>query len=153
MPRWLTIVDTAPDLAGIVEQRFAAHRHHTMATLRGDGSPRISGTEVMFEGGDVLIGSIPGSVKVRDLQRDPRIALHSHSEDPDDADPSAWAGDAKLSGRAMRVERSDDGAGGSDDASWFRIDVEEIATVAVGPSGDHLVITHWRPDGIRVHRR
>ncbi len=153
MPRWQDVVGMVPDLAAVVEERFTAHRHHTMATLRRDGSPRISGTEVVFADGDVLIGSMPGAVKARDLLRDPRIALHSHSEDPDDDDPAAWSGDAKLSGRAVRVDRAGAAGGDALGAEWFRLEVAEIVTTVVGSTGEHLVITHWRPGMLEIHHR
>ena len=35
----------APELAAAVHERLDAHRHKTIATIRSDGSPRISGTE------------------------------------------------------------------------------------------------------------
>jgi hypothetical protein len=41
----------------------------TLATLRRDGSPRISGTEVEFTDGQVWLGMMPGSLKALDLRR------------------------------------------------------------------------------------
>ena len=41
------------------------------------------------------------ALKARDLQRDPRYALHSGSEDPD-----GWTGDAKIAGVAEEVRLS-----------------------------------------------
>ena len=38
------------------------------------------------------------ALKARDLQRDPRFALHSGSDEPDD-----WVGDAKLAGIVEEV--------------------------------------------------
>jgi hypothetical protein len=48
MATWDEITTAAPDLADAVRQRFDAHKHKTLATLRGDGSPRISGIEASF---------------------------------------------------------------------------------------------------------
>ena len=42
-------------------------------------------------------------MKALDLRRDPRVAIHSPSNDPDEAHPGAWSGDAKLAGRAVEV--------------------------------------------------
>ena len=75
-----------------------------LATLRRDGSPRISGIEVTFADGQLWLGMMPDSRKALDLQRDPRFALHSAPLDADLKD-----GDAKISGRAsMRHRRSHD---------------------------------------------
>ena len=37
-----------PAFAARVRARFDAHKHKTIATLRADGSPRISGIEAEF---------------------------------------------------------------------------------------------------------
>jgi hypothetical protein len=60
-----------------------------LATVRADGSPRISGLEAKFIEEDLLFGSMPGSRKGADLLRDPRFALHSGS-----IDPPGWQCDA-----------------------------------------------------------
>ncbi len=52
------------------------HQHKVIATLRRDGSPRVSGNELRFIDGEVWLGMMPGSVKALDLLRDPRVAVH-----------------------------------------------------------------------------
>ena len=69
MPSWATLEAAEPDFAKRVRAVFDAHKHKTVATLRRDGSPRISGVEMEFSDGEVFIGMMPGSVKVGDLQR------------------------------------------------------------------------------------
>ncbi|HEY1296228.1 MAG TPA: pyridoxamine 5'-phosphate oxidase family protein, partial [Chloroflexota bacterium] len=81
MSRWQDVVDTAPEFADRAQRLFQARKHKTLATLRSDGSPRISGTETQFADGDVWLGMMPDSLKARDLRRDPRLALHSPSVD------------------------------------------------------------------------
>ncbi|MDI9973605.1 pyridoxamine 5'-phosphate oxidase family protein [Rhodococcus sp. IEGM 1307] len=78
MTNWTQFETEAPDLAKAVAARFEAHKHHVLATLRKDGSPRVSGTEVEFYEGALLLGSMVGARKVQDLQRDPRFSLHSN---------------------------------------------------------------------------
>ncbi|HVF03673.1 MAG TPA: pyridoxamine 5'-phosphate oxidase family protein [Frankiaceae bacterium] len=135
MATWAEIEREVPELAREVRARFAAGKHSTMATLRRDGGPRISGTEVAFEDGDVWLGSMPGAVKARDLQRDPRLAIHSPTAEPDEAGTS-WAGEAKLSGTAHEVP--------AEDASHkFRVDISEIVLTRLGDPADHLVIESW----------
>jgi len=153
MVRWEDLEARVPDLAAAIRERFQAHRHHTLATLRKDGAPRISGTEVGFADGDISLGMMPGSVKALDLQRDPRMAVHSHSEDPpeDLAEANRWSGDAKLAGRAVAIPRPDTpGPPGS----FFRIDIEEAVVTRVGTPPDHLVIESWHEDiGYRRRER
>ncbi|MDP9221554.1 MAG: pyridoxamine 5'-phosphate oxidase family protein, partial [Actinomycetota bacterium] len=110
-------------LAARARQLFDAHRHKTLATLRSDGSPRISGIEVEFADGEVWLGMMPGSVKARDLGRDPRLALHSASDDPPEADPSSWSGDAKLAGHAVEVVGR---RGAGPPSQRFRVRVTEV---------------------------
>src|SRR6059058_2507135 len=98
MATWAEFEAEAPELAGAALDRLRAHKHLTIATLRRDGSPRISGIEFEIVGGDLQLGSMWQAVKALDLQRDPRFALHSGSDDP-----PAWSGDAKLSGEAEEL--------------------------------------------------
>jgi hypothetical protein len=143
VPSWAKFEAEAPELAARVRGRLEAHGHKTIATLRRDGSPRISGTETQFEGEDLWIGSMQDALKARDLQRDPRYALHSASEDPD-----TWTGDAKVAGVAEEV-------GSSDGKSHkFRLDILEASTVELDDERKHLVITVWTPTGgVRVMKR
>ena len=151
MASWEEIEAEAPELAGRVRAGFDAHRHKLLATLRRDGSPRISGIETTFADGELWLGMMPGSRKALDLRRDPRLALHSVSLDPPD-DPTTWRGDAKLSGRAVEVddpalkERVAGGGGQPDESHLFRVDITEVVHTRIGDPPDHLVIELWRPD-------
>jgi Pyridoxamine 5'-phosphate oxidase len=141
MASWEQVVHEAPELAAAVRERFAARKHATMATLRADGSPRISGTEVEFADGQIWLGSMPGAMKALDLRRDPRMALHSPSVDPPEDDPESWPGEAKVAGRAVEV---DAGTGpGEEEAHRFRIEVAEVVLTRV--RGSELVIESWHP--------
>ena len=77
MVRWAEFEREVPEFAGRVKAVLDRHKHKTMATLRADGAPRISGAELQFAGRDVFTGSMPDAVKGRDLRRDPRVAFHS----------------------------------------------------------------------------
>ncbi|GAB3205089.1 pyridoxamine 5'-phosphate oxidase family protein [Marinactinospora thermotolerans] len=154
MTTWNDFAREAPDLAAFVRGRFEGFRHHVLATLRRDGSPRVSGTEVLFRDGHLVLGSMPGSRKALDLRRDNRYALHVNPGEPADG---TMEGDAKVSGHAVEV--TDDAerrrllpeqpSGGS---HLFRLLVEEVAVTTV--EGDRLVIRLWRPGaGVRRFER
>ena len=155
MARWQDVVDSEPDFAHAVKERFDAHKHKLLATLREDGSPRISGIETIFTDGDVWLGMMPGSLKLRDLQRDGRFALHTSSEDASEADPAAWSGDAKFSGRAeevhdtqvkRRVFAHGSTAGNPPDKiPLFRLDLADVVRVHMGEPADHILVELWRP--------
>lgn len=105
-----------------------------MATLRRDGSPRISGTEVQFEDGELRIGSMPGSVKAADLLRDGRVAIHGPTHDP--ASSGRWRGEAKVSGRAVAQQSPDE-------SHRFRIDLDQVVITHLNAAQDRLVIESW----------
>src|SRR3712207_2635746 len=102
MTSWDDVTTAAPDLAKAVQARFEAQKHSVLATLRKDGSPRVSGTETLFAGGHLWLGSMGASRKSRDLQRDGRFALHSMP------DLELQEGDAKIAGVAVQVVRDED---------------------------------------------
>ena len=168
MGNWRTLQDAEPVFAGVIRACFAVRKHATLATLRQDGAPRISGTEVEFTDDEVYLGSMPGAVKALDLQRDPRFALHSPSVDPPPEDPSSWPGEAKIAGWAVEVtsgspadrtaaDRSaadrtsadpDTGTG----AHRFRLVLQEAVFTRV--VGDQLEITSWHEGrGLATRRR
>src|SRR5919199_5659869 len=99
MTSWSDVVSAAPELAALVRARFEATGLGLLATLRRDGSPRISGIEPLFALGELWLGMMPGSRKATDLLRDPRFALHSAT-----VDKQVSAGDAKLAGWALAVQ-------------------------------------------------
>jgi nitroimidazol reductase NimA-like FMN-containing flavoprotein (pyridoxamine 5'-phosphate oxidase superfamily) len=151
MPSWGEIERIAPDLARLARTLLEAHVHKTIATIRADGSPRISGIEAKFIDDDLWFGSMPGSRKGADLARDPRFALHSGS-----IDPPGWQGDAKLSGRAEEIteaERKEElfRAMGAEEVSvesaLYRVDLHELTVTRLTEAGDELAIDFWSEAG------
>jgi hypothetical protein len=142
---WQDVVAADADLAEHVRRCFAIRKHATLATLRRDGSPRISGTEVEFDDdGEIYLGMMAGSMKALDLKRDPRLALHCPTEDAPEGSPDAWIGDAKIAGVGVEVP--------TEDHHRFRIDITEVVVTTV--AGDHLVIRSWHPDrGVETRQR
>jgi Pyridoxamine 5'-phosphate oxidase len=143
VPSWSEFEAEAPELAARVRERLDAHKHKTIATVRRDGSPRISGTETELDDGEIWIGSMKDALKARDLQRDPRFALHSGSDEPD-----VWAGDAKLAGVVEEVPVADG------KSHRFRLDLHEVSTVGLDDERKHLIIEVWKPGaGVRTMKR
>jgi hypothetical protein len=147
--RWYELEAAAPEFARRVAGRFTAHRHVLLATLRADGAPRLSGVETQFVDGDLFVGMMPGSLKSRDLRRDPRLALHSAP-----VDLTLAEGDAKLGGvgvaageeaiervRAALAEAGHPAPPGPMDL--WRVEVRDVTLTTV--AGDHLVVEHWIP--------
>lgn len=153
MAKWSDVERSAPEFAAAAKALFDIHKHKTLATVRRDGSPRISGTEMVFMDGQIWLGSMPGSRKAMDLKANPRCAIHGPTVDP----AGDWKGDVKLSGRA--IEEPGEGlkrrmleAGGIDeqdtgiDFPLFRIDLAEVVLTRLGDPPDHLDIQLWVPD-------
>ena len=154
---WSEIEAQAPELAARAQEFLDAFVHKTLATLRRDGAPRISGSEVIFADGDLWLGSMWRSMKALDLQRDPRFALHSGSPDPD----AGWRGDAKLAGRVEEHvdeelrNRIFGGKGGPGPAHLFRCDISEVVVISLPDPPEFLVIESWHEGrGVtRIERR
>lgn len=138
-----------PHVAQRVRAAFDAHGHKVLATLRTDGSPRVSGIEARFTDGHLWLAGMPRSVKFADLRRDPRMALHSGSHEP-----AVFTADAKVAGRAVEVvddavrARFATAAGVPGDRSFelFHVELDQVVLTAVSEDRSSLMITSWRPD-------
>lgn len=154
---WREFAAAAPTLAQVGRDRFERAGLAIIATLRGDGSPRISPIEPHVALGHLLFAAMP-SAKRRDLFRDPRCALHSLITDPNGAE-----GEFKLYGRAVLVE--DRGVHEGDyDAWWksqpsdkyalFSLDIESVAFVAWDIAEGQMTLESWTIEGgLRARRR
>ena len=140
MTSWKQFEQEAPELAAEIRARFEAHETHVLATLRKDGSPRVSGSEVDFKDGTLGFGSMLHAVKARDLQRDGRFAIHAY--------PSTETGDAKIAGVATEMHAQ------AEDSHAFVVDLTEAVLTSVDQEAEELVIQLWRPgQGVKVTRR
>ena len=148
MATWKAFEDEASDLAAAIRKRFDAEKTHVLATVRKDGSPRVSGSEVDFRGPDLSFGSMLGARKARDLQRDGRCAIHAHPGEGGDAKVAGVA--VELSGPEKAVYTTGNEPPG--DFHAFRLELTEAALTAV--EGDELIVTLWRPgEGVKEFRR
>jgi hypothetical protein len=141
MTSWREVEDAEPKFALLVKALFDAHRHKTIATLRIDGSPRISGIEAAFEDGELTFGSMANARKGADLRRDPRFAMHSATIDPVEGSESQWPGEAKISGKAIASTPIDTEAEGD----RFRVDVAEVVHTHLNEQATLLVVEWWTP--------
>ncbi|MCF3133884.1 pyridoxamine 5'-phosphate oxidase family protein [Streptomyces olivochromogenes] len=152
---WADFTSAAPGLAKTVEERFGAFRHHVLATLRRDGSPRTTGLEVRFLRGELWLGMMPGSLKALDLRRDPRFALQANPG-PDSA---MGGGDVRISGRAVEVVDTALKAAYVEEVEppqpfhLFRTELTEVVRTYV-EDDTYLVVEVWRPGApVRTLRR
>jgi len=138
------IEQAEPEFAARVRRLFDAGRHKTVATLRADGSPRISGIECEFVDGELRFGSMPGARKGADLRRDPRFALHGPTVHPETGKEKDWPGEAKIAGRAVPVGPvRTDGAAEQPDGESFVADITEVVITGLNAEATKLVVESW----------
>ena len=154
MPAWNEIEREHPDFAARVRRLFDAGRHKTIATLRADGSPRISGIECEFADGELRFGSMTGARKGADLHRDPRFALHGPTFHPEEGREHEWPGEAKIAGRAVPAGPATDDASGQPHGELFVADVTEAVITRLNDQATALIIESWTPErGLRSVER
>jgi hypothetical protein len=150
MTAWQDVEQAEQEFARRVRALFDGRRHKIIATLRADGSPRISGIEAAFEDGELAFGSMAGARKGADLRRDPRFALHSATIDPVEGSEAQWPGEAKISGRAIAAGPVSEGP----DGDRFRADIAEVVHTHLNEKATMLVIEWWTPaHGLRRAER
>lgn len=148
MATWTQFENEAPELARIARAQLTVTKHHVLATLRIDGSPRVSGTEVAFDGGHLTLGSMPEAQKARDLQRDPRYAIHSNP-----GDGSMTVADVKISGRAVEVTGAEfeayragrEGQLPPGPFHLFRLGLDDVVLAGLNDARTGMEIRLWRP--------
>ncbi|MEV7785943.1 pyridoxamine 5'-phosphate oxidase family protein [Streptomyces sp. NPDC088106] len=154
---WAAFTAAEPELAKTVEERFAAYTHHVLATLRRDGSPRTTGLEVRFLGGELWLGMMPDSLKALDLRRDPRFALQANPGEG----TGMGGGDVRVAGRAVEIpaEDTEARAGYAEEVEppepfhLFRTELTEVVRTYVEDE-KYLVVQVWKPgEPVRTLRR
>lgn len=151
---WGGFAAAEPDFADTVQRRFRLYKHQVLATVRKDGSPRVTGLEADFRFGELLLGMMPNSRKALDLWRDPRFALQANPG----PDAEMNDGDVRVSGRAVEITDPEILARFIEEATppepfhLFRTELTEV--VRIGLDGEALVIQSWRPgQSLRTVRR
>ena len=149
MTTWLDFATAAPEqaAAGLALIERTGIGEGLLATVRGDGPPRIHPVHVRIVDGRLLTFVIRGSAKAGDLAADGRYALHAH-QDP--AVPHEFL----VRGRAVEVtdpaQRATAAAGWSfevdDGYTLYELAIDhaifgERATADDWPP----VYTAWRP--------
>jgi hypothetical protein len=162
MANWQQFVDEAPRIAEIFGRRHAATGNLCLlATLRADGSPRISPIEPRVFEGELAVVGMPGTTKFADLDRDGRFCLHTATVDPHVGD-----GDVKLFGAVrelpdkplhqrfaeMLFAESGFDLRGRDFDPFYVADLTGASSVTIDDGV--LTITIWKPGrGERVVRK
>lgn len=145
---WGDLETAAPDIARLGRERLEQARVALLATLRKDGSPRISPVEPFLSQGHLLFGAMSWSAKTRDLLRDPRCVLHSAISGPDTGE-----GELKLYGRAIEA---DDRIRNSCEEGWwvqrppdaatvFALNIEQATFISWDTERGQMTARRWWP--------
>jgi hypothetical protein len=151
MTSFADLESTAPSIAAFAADRFRGTGLCLVATLRSDGWPRISPMEVIRVADHLYVGSMPGAVKARDLQRDDRCCVITPLADREDL-----AGEVKLWCHGVEVhdeaelravasamaEQIGFDPGGPGDFHLFRL--EPVAGAHQRVDGERWRTTSWR---------
>jgi hypothetical protein len=150
MASWSAVEEAEPAFAARVRALLERGKHKTIATLRADGSPRISGIECELTEGELLFGSMPDARKGADLRRDPRFALHGPTIPPIEGREAEWPGEAKVAGLAIPLGPISSGEEEGPAGDLFKADVTEVVLTALNAEATKLVVESWTPSrGLR----
>lgn len=125
------IVTVLPDSA---RELIASGRLAHCTTLNPDGSPQVSAVWIGLDGDEVVMAHIPEHRKVRNLRRDPRIALSLEAAQDD---PSGMKHYLVIHGTARITE------GGAPEL------LRALAKVYIGPDAEFIPAD--APPGYIVH--
>jgi PPOX class probable F420-dependent enzyme len=73
------VIDTSTEFGATAERRLHEEKHAWLVTTRADGTPDPVLVWFLWEGESFLLYSRPGTRKLRNLERNPRAALHLDS--------------------------------------------------------------------------
>jgi hypothetical protein len=151
--RWSELEDRQPRLAATARRRLVDPGVLLVVTLRSDGTPRLSPVEPFVQDGRLLLSMMWGSLKAKDLERDPRVLVHSIVTNREGGE-----GELKVRGTAVAVDdpavQERYAAAVGDELGWrpvvgrfhlFDIDVDDVTFIRYDhETGDQHVVT-WPP--------
>jgi len=149
MPTWGEFAESAPELAAFGAERFHQAQVAYLATVRQDGAPRVHPVTPILGEGRLFLFMEPTSPKGRDLELDPRYAIHSLV-----TDQNGTPGEFSISGRAIRAADPAARAIAATAAAYdpaaryilFELSVEEAASTLY--EGGQPLRRRWRAEAL-----
>jgi hypothetical protein len=158
--RWQEFESRQPMLAGVGARKLTDPGVVLVATIRRDGSPRISPVEPLLWEGDLWLSMGLGSRKAADLRRDARIPVHSIV-----TSRNGQQGEYKLRGAAVEeldsVRQARYAAVVTEKLGWqpepgkfhlFRVDLSDVTFIRWDDATNDQFVTRW-PAGTEFVRR
>ena len=130
------MVPLPDDAKKLIEAKNMAH----VVTLMRDGSPQVTPVWVEHDGSHVLINTAEGREKVRNLRRDPRVALSIADQD----DPYSYV---QIRGKVVEITKA---------GAWEQITAlarKYHGATAAFPDGDRdkRLTIRIEPEHVSVH--
>jgi|SRR5689334_2080226 len=157
---WSDIEHAPPRLARLAHERLIAPGVVLVATIRRDGTPRLSPVEPLVLDGDLWLSMMQGSGKARDLLRDPRVLVHSIVVNRDGAGGEFKVrGTARAEGDPGAQRRYAEAAAGS--LGWyptpgrfhlFAVDISDVSFIRYETATGDQYVAMW-PSGREFIRR
>jgi hypothetical protein len=151
--KWAEIAAREPALGAAAHERLIKPGVVLIGTTRRDGSARISGVEPLIMDGELWLSMMPGSAKVADLDRDPRIQVHSIISGPEAAVEIKLRGTVRREhGRpvqeryARKVAAELPWAPVVGDFALFAVDIADVTYVGFTPDSGDQHVARW-PSG------
>jgi hypothetical protein len=158
--RWYDFESQQPVLASVGADKLTSPGVVLVATIRRDGSPRLSPVEPLLWDGDLWLGMGLGSRKAADLRRDPRILVQSIVTSRNGQD-----GEYKLRGAAVEQPDPETLARYAHEVAarlgwWpepgkfhlFRVDITDVTYIRWDDGTNDQYVTRW-PAGEEFVRR
>lgn len=156
--RWADLEAQAPRLAARARERLVDPGVVLVATIRRDGTPRLSPVEPLVLDGDLWLSMLWRSSKARDLLADPRLLVHSivttREGEPGEVKVRGQAVPVDDAARRDRYRTAVASLGWQPVEPWFHlflVDVDDVTSIRYDGPGDQHV-TRW-PAGVEFVRR
>ncbi|HUD79763.1 MAG TPA: pyridoxamine 5'-phosphate oxidase family protein [Streptosporangiaceae bacterium] len=157
---WAEMAAAQPRLAEIGQQRLLGKGVVLVATIRADGTPRVSPVEPFVLSGVLWLSMLWGSTKAADLLRDPRILVHSIITNRDGGE-----GEFKIRGLAQPEEDRDVqrryAAAVAEALGWnpepghfhlFGVDIRHVTFIRYDDSTGDQTVVMWPPGREYIRR-
>ena len=158
--RWSELAQAQPELAELGQRKLLDPGVLLVATIRRDGSPRLSAVEPFVLEGDLWLSMLLDSTKAKDLLRDPRLLVHSVITGRDGGD-----GEFKLRGTARPHAEPDlqrrYAAAVAERLGWrpspgrfhlFAVDICDVTFIRYDDATGDQFVTRWPRGGEFVRR-
>jgi hypothetical protein len=158
--RWSELVQEQPELAALGQRKLLDAGVVLVATIRRDGSPRLSAVEPYLLDGNLWLSMLLDSRKAKDLLRDPRVLVHSVVTGRDGGD-----GEFKLRGTARPHTEPElhrrYAAAVAEGLGWhpvpgrfhlFAVDIDDITFIRYDDATGDQFVTRWPRGGEFVRR-